>query len=410
MLIICPECKLQVSDKASVCPHCGYPISQPERPNTARKSNRRRRLPNGFGQISEIKGRSLRKPFRAMVTVGKSETGKPICKLLQPEAYFETYNDAYAALVEYNRSPYDFDKGITVSELYGRWICEYERSAVSKSHLGSVRAAWKYCSSLYDMPVRDVRARHMKGCLMQGYKVIDGVKKSAPDTAKITIKSIFNLMMDYAVEYEIVEHNYARDFSIPNEIRQCAQTVKHSHMAFSDDEISILWKNVNTVRCADMVLVQCYSGWRPQELCSLRTDDVDINNWLFIGGMKTEAGKDRIVPIHSKIRDIIQRAYNIAKENKCEYLFNFQKKDGRWKAYSYDTYRKLFYTAREALCLDPLHRLHDGRTHFVTAAKKNGMDEYAIKYIVGHQISDITEKVYTKRNVEWLREEMEKIV
>lgn len=42
-------------------------------------------------------------------------------------------------------------------------------------------------------------------------------------------------------------------------------------------------------------------------------------------------------------------------------------------------------------------------------AKKNKVDEYAIKYIIGHAITDITEKTYTKRNIEWLKEEIEKI-
>ena len=42
-----------------------------------------------------------------MVTVGKDDSGRPICKLLRPNAYFSTYNDAYAALTEYNRDPYD---------------------------------------------------------------------------------------------------------------------------------------------------------------------------------------------------------------------------------------------------------------------------------------------------------------
>ena len=27
-LIICPECDGKVSDKANICPHCGYPISE----------------------------------------------------------------------------------------------------------------------------------------------------------------------------------------------------------------------------------------------------------------------------------------------------------------------------------------------------------------------------------------------
>ena len=47
--------------------------------------------------------------------------------------------------------------------------------------------------------------------------------------------------------------------------------------------------------------------------------------------------------------------------------------------------------------------------HFVTMAKKYDVDEYAIKYMVGHKITDITEKVYTAREFDWLREEIEKI-
>lgn len=43
-------------------------------------------------------------------------------------------------------------------------------------------------------------------------------------------------------------------------------------------------------------------------------------------------------------------------------------------------------------------------------AKKAGVDEYAIKKIIGHSVSDITERVYTKRDPEWLRNEIEKIV
>ena len=95
-----PECELQISDKAFSCPHCGYPL----KPNASCKSNKRKRLPNRFGQISEIKNRNLKNPFRAMVTIGKTEKGRPICKPLKPESYFQTYNDAYEALVKYNKN------------------------------------------------------------------------------------------------------------------------------------------------------------------------------------------------------------------------------------------------------------------------------------------------------------------
>ena len=117
MLLKCSECELQVSDKAISCPHCGYPLQPSVTPRKIRKTNKRRRLPNGFGQISEIKNRNLRNSFRAMVTVGKTSTGRPICNPLKPESYFQTYNEAYMALVEYNKSPYDLEPAMTVQQL-----------------------------------------------------------------------------------------------------------------------------------------------------------------------------------------------------------------------------------------------------------------------------------------------------
>ena len=42
-------------------------------------------------------------------------------------------------------------------------------------------------------------------------------------------------------------------------------------------------------------------------------------------------------------------------------------------------------------------------------AKKATVDEYAIKYIVGHAVNDLTEKVYTQRDIQWLKSEIEKI-
>lgn len=130
MLLKCPECELQISDKATFCPHCGYPIQPDIKPRKPRnKNNKRKRLPNGFGQISQIKNRNLRNPYRAMVTVGKTSTGRPICKPLKPESYFPTYNDAYAALVEYNKNPYDLKPDITVKELYEKWTAEYFKNA-----------------------------------------------------------------------------------------------------------------------------------------------------------------------------------------------------------------------------------------------------------------------------------------
>ena len=411
MIIKCSECGLQVSDKALSCPHCGFVMNPAAKPRRAR-INKRRRLPNGFGQISEIKGHNLRKPFRAMVTVGKNSVGKPICKPLKPDSYFETYNDAYSALVNYNKNPYDLEPAITVMQLYEKWSEEYFKTLKCKSSERTVTSAWAYCSSLYDMRVSDVRARHIKGCMDDGVAIIKNETHHPSNGVKSRIKSLFNLMLDYALEYEIVDRNYARTFNASDEIIRDSKTAKRGHIQFTDEEIQKLWDNVDTVGTyVDVVLIQCYSGWRPQELGLIRLEDVDLENGYFKGGMKTEAGTDRIVPIHSKIYDLVQRRYEEAKELGSEYLINCTDTHTHRSSlsFTYDKYQQRFVKIKNELHLNPQHRAHDPRIHFATMAKKYKVDEYALKYMIGHAITDITEKVYTRREPEWLKEEIEKI-
>lgn len=411
MLAKCPECELQVSDKASSCPHCGYPLKSNSTRRKPRTSNKRRRLPNGFGQISEIKNRNLRNPFRAMVTVGKTPTGRPICKPLKPESFFSTYNDAYAALVDYNKNPYDLEPSITAEDLYKKWTDEYFKTLKTDASCKAVDSTWEYCSSVYDMRVMDIRARHVKGCMEDGTVTVRGVTKRPTANMKNKIKTLFNQMLDYALEYELVDRNYSRTFNLTEETIKEIQTVKKEHIPFTDVEMELLWKHADYKRCADVLLIQCYSGWRPQELGLIELDNVDLSKGTFTGGMKTDSGTDRIVPIHSKIRSLVERKYKEATDIGSKYLFNYIDPDSNRKniKLTYSRYEKAFARIRDELNLNPDHRPHDGRKHFVTAAKKYGVDEYAIKYMVGHKISDITEKVYTEREFQWLKEEMEKL-
>ena len=172
-----------------------------------------------------------------------------------------------------------------------------------------------------------------------------------------------------------------------------------------------LWDHVFDTKYVDVILIQCYSGWRPQELGLLRLENIDVNNWTFIGGMKTDSGTNRIVPIHTKIRDLVLSKYKEAEAIGSEYLINCTDATTHCNSlmFTYDKYQKRFNKIRDTLKLNPQHRAHDGRMQFITSAKKYGVDEYAIKYIVGHAINDITEKVYTKRELSWLQTEIEKI-
>ena len=410
MILKCIECGLQVSDKAILCPHCGFPMQPNAVGKYTRKKKGRPKLPNGFGQISEIKNRNLRNRFRVMVTVGKTSEGKPISKLLKPNAYFKTYNEAYEALVEYNKNPYDLNtSSITMTELYEKWSKDYLKT-VATSNVRSIQSAWNYCSVLYEMRVADVRAKHLKKCIDGASREGKGKIIQASANTKSRIKSIFNLMFDYANENDLVEKNYARTFNVSDKILKEVEEVKRGHISFTDKEMEILWKNVDKIPYVDVILIQCYSGWRPQELGLIELNRVDLNNWVFAGGMKTDAGMNRLVPIHSKIRPLIKKRYEEAININSKYLINCtdsqRKNDIKM---TYDKYRHRFRSIRDKLNLNPEHRAHDPRKQFITMAKRYNLDEYAIKYIAGHRISDITEKIYTDRTVQWLKDEMEKI-
>lgn len=409
MLTKCPECDLQVSDKAMICPHCGYPLTSQAK-SVPRKSNKRRRLPNGFGQISEIKNRNLRKPYRCMITIGKTEYGRPICKLLKPNAYFATYNEAYEALMEYNKSPNGMGSDMTLKELYEKWSSDYYRG-LDRSTMKNHEVSWNYCSSLHNVRVVDIRPSHIRDCMETGTIINskNGMVQEAGPQRQLHIKSLFNLLLDYAVQYGVVDRNYAREFKIPRSIQQDITKDKKSHIAFTEEELEILWAHREEIPFINIILIQCYSGWRPNELCTLKLDDVDIYNWLFTGGSKTEAGKNRPVPIHSKIRDLVKSQYNTAKSNNMDYLISYVNSRGETIHLRYIRYNLIFQNIMNHLRLNQEHRPHDCRNTFITLAKKYNVDEYAIKYIVGHSITDITEKVYTERDVDWLKTEIEKI-
>lgn len=370
------------------------------------------KLPNGYGSVHKLSG-NRRNPWRARKTTGWS-LDKKTMKYKQEYTtlgYYPTKKDALQALAVYNEQPYDLDNNLTVIQLYERWSKEYFQSLKGKSGQRTITSAWAYCSDVYDIKVRDLRARHIKGCIDDGTSVVRGIKKTASAGTKSRIKSIFNLMLDYALEYEIVDRNYARTFNLSDDIIKEKAEAKRQHIPFTDREMEILWANVDKVLYVDVVLIQCYSGWRPQELGLIEMDRVDLDNWEFTGGIKTDAGIDRLVPIHPRIRELVKQKYDEAIRLGSDYLINCidsqRKNDIKM---TYDKYNYRFERIRDTLKLNPEHRPHDPRKHFSTMAKKYKVDEYALKYMIGHKIEDITEKVYTQRDVNWLKEEIEKIV
>lgn len=248
-------------------------------------------------------------------------------------------------------------------------------------------------------------------CIEDSFIILsNGEKRLASANTKSRIKSMFNLMFDYALENEIVDKNYARMFDLSKDVIIDKQKAIRNHIPFTDFEMERLWENLD-FPYVDVLLIQCYTGFRPQELGLIKVENVDFEQGVIIGGMKTAAGTNRIVPIHEKIKELVKNRYDEAIKLGSEYLINTNDSvthKGNIKL-TYDKYRHRFDKIVRRLNLNEEHRAHDGRVHFITKAKQCCLDEYAIKYIVGHAIIDVTESVYTHRSIAWLCQEMQKI-
>lgn len=369
------------------------------------------------GEGSIIYDKRRKKPYRARVTIGwelDEESGKSK-QILKDLGSYKTKGEASRALAEYLKNPFDLDnKDITFSQLYQQWYKDF-MTEDHISHKYRIKAAYKYCSSLYNKRIRDITVLDMKNCIYKGTTISTrgknkGEEQFASPSTKESMKYLFNHLFGYATEARLVERNYAKDFSLDKKVMKQKEMEHKEKIPFSDEELEKLWKSMEFIPFADMIVYACYSGWRPSELIKLKVEDVDLENGFIKGGIKTTAGKNRLVPIHSLVKPIIEKYYNQAISIKSNYLFNdTSKKKGI--GLSYDQYLSRFNKVMKQLNFRAEITPHYTRHTFITNAKSRNvnMNEYILKLIVGHEIGDLTEHVYTHRELQDLKEEINKI-
>lgn len=329
---------------------------------------------NGDGSVYKIGGKR-RKPWAARITIGwqiDADTGKAK-QIYQPIGTFATRVEAEKALNAFLENPYDIEAHkITFAGVYERWSAEYYETLTNPSSARTYKAAYAYCKPLYNMRMRDIRVEHMQGAIKDA---------QVGDATKSRMKSLFNLMYKWCMIHEVVDKDYSALF-----VQNAGKRDKTKRVPFKNSEVAKLW-SVQFFGVTDMILFSLYSGFRPSEVLLIETKYVDLERWRIKGGMKSEAGTDRIVPVHDKIRPIVARHYN--PDNK--YLFPNEEN----KLMTYDQYRGRFKKVMRHI--GAAHTPHEARHTFISCAKHFKVNENLLKAIVGHKITDVTEAVYTHR-------------
>lgn len=341
------------------------------------------KAPNGYGSCYKVKGHRL-KPYRAVVTVDRDIVGGKAKQVRKTLGYYETENEAMSALLDYRVRKYDIgNTKMTFAEVYERWSEEHFPTIVQKSQ-NTLKNAYRHVPALHQMKMNEIRTGHLE-------LAVRGAKAGIPTKKKIT--QLISMIFDWAMAHDVV----MKDYSSLCNYRLGEEEPVIKRVLFTNEEIADMRKKIGD-QLNDMVLFSIYTGVRPGELVTIRTENVDMAQRIIVGGIKTDFGKDRVIPIHKDITGLV--GLYLSKNH--EYLFTSLKIKGR--KFPYATYRDMLTRTYKG------HTCYDTRHTFSTAWKKQELNQYILKRIMGHKETDVTEKFYTHRDIENIRSEMDKLV
>lgn len=327
----------------------------------ARKKQKMRHQ-NGFGSIVNLGG-NRRKPYAVRITTGWKD-GKQVRKYL---GYYNSEAEALIALADYHKTGYDIDLSkLTLDEVYQRWINRIE-SKVSRNVLNSHNMAYSRFGRMKNVPFGNLKADHLQDWM-------DDIEDLSPGSKK-RMKSTMIQLWKYAIKNDIISVNYAEHIDVDG-------TVKRKGRIFTIKEIQALWDDVdNTV--AQWILILIYTGMRIGELLSITSDTIYLGEQYMVGGSKSEAGIDRIIPIHNDILPLVKKQLGDAK-----YLITDKK--GRKLSY----HKALTQFKEYMLQCNWEHLPHDARKTAVSLMHSAEIPIETIRVIVGHSGKGVTEKVY----------------
>lgn len=337
------------------------------------------RNPNGYGTIKRLSG-NRRRPFVFAVSQGGKQ--KAI-------AYFDDFITAKIYQVDYNKSHFTdrlSDDDITFSELYHRWLpARIARYNPSDSAITGYKVAYQHCRDIQTMPVKKIRYQHLQG-------VIDDMKKSGLSYSSCKkVRSLVSLLYKYARMMEYTDKSYSGLLNIGK------NKAIRPHKPFSRRQINRLWEIPED---ADTILILIYTGMRVSEMLGLRKADINKKQkYLHVRKSKTAAGL-RIIPIHDHIWPLIEKHM----ESSNTYLIE----DKNGNPYTYARYCALWESVMKRIHAEG-HTTHDCRHTCATMLDNAEANENAKRRILGHATGDITDKVYTHKNLRQLRKAIQKL-
>lgn len=284
-------------------------------------------------------------------------------------------------------SPFSPQGDISLGELHKAWA-ETKYQHITKKTISTYQVAWKHIQHLEKEKFKELRTAHWQKIINS--MNVAGLSRSSMEKVKILVGQLYQ----HAMQNDIVNKNYAEYITLP-------KAEKKEKSIFSDFDIKTMFEHADTVPWVDTILIMIYTGMRISEMLSITKFNVDLDAGLITGGVKTEAGKNRIIPIHSKIMPFIRQWY----DKNGEALIC--REDGKKMSAKY--YReKKYYPALEQLKLPKLTP-HSCRHTFASLMARAKVDPLYIQRIIGHTDYAFTANTYTHPDIEELKKAISQI-
>lgn len=350
------------------------------------------RNPNGYGSVYKLSGKR-RRPFAASITIGYDTlTGKQQRLII---GYYTNRKDALEALANYHSAGI-IKTDMTLEQIYADWSGK-KYPQLSKQAVQCNQAAWLKFAGLAKIPIVNIRTAQLQQI------IDDNADLSLSSLQKI--KTLAGQLFKYALQNDIVQKNYAQFIELSSKNKPVAEK-----QIFTELQLQQIEKLARQELADEQplhfgsILILCYTGFRISEFLQLTNPfslirDDDNNIIALQGGLKTEAGKNRIVPIHPKIQPYI---FMLA-DHKATYLYSH---NGTPVRANY--YRKFIWQP----CMDKLGikdmTPHNCRHTFASLCERAELTPVKIEKLLGHSDYKMT-KHYTHTEIQDLQNAIERL-
>lgn len=336
---------------------------------------------NGTGSIIKLSG-NRRRPYAVRISYQE----RPGLWRQRYLSYHRTAKEAQEALGQYLGKATELKSlAVTWGDVYDQWS-ERKFAKAGAASIGSYKASWERLKALQGVEMFRITIDALQKIIDQDAE--QGLSKSSIQNDKTLMKALFK----YAMERDIVVKDYSAFVELP------AVGAKFEKGAFTETQMKKLERMAEEgIPWADTALMLCYTGFRVSEFLQLTKESYHPESGGYlIGGLKTDAGKNRIVPVHPKV---------------SQYFCSWLKKGGKrivcmedGRAVNSVWYRNCFAEVAKQLGA-PKATPHWCRHTAASRMKLAGVDDLAVRRILGHSDKDITEH-YTHIDVDFLRNEI----